>query len=100
MKNWNAAQDQLEAAVFLDAKQPEARIELARVLLAKRQPQSALEHLEQARVLSPQQPEVFDLLSATYSALGKRQQAAAAAQRARTLRAKRQGAATGASIQN
>jgi choline-sulfatase len=100
MKNWNAAEDQLEAAVFLDARNPEARIELARVLLAKRQPQSALEHLEQARVLSPQQAEVFDVLSATYSALGKRQQAAAAAQRARTLRAKKQGAASGASTQN
>jgi predicted Zn-dependent protease len=98
-RNWAAAQDQLEAAVFLDPKRPEGHTELARVLLAQKQVQLAVEHLQQASKLSPQDPEVFDLLAAAYAALGNKQQAAAAAGRARTLRGKKEGAANGASHQ-
>jgi choline-sulfatase len=97
MKDWAAAQDQLEAATFLDSKKPQAYIELARVLLVQKRFRHAADQLEQARMLSPDNAELFELLAEAYAAMGQKQKAAGAAQRARALRRKKQGAASGAS---
>ena len=98
-RNWRAAEDQLEAAIFLDQKRPEAHLEFGRVLLAQSRHQQALKHLEEARAGSLEDAQFYELLSQAYAGLGRAQQAAAAGQRAREL-SKNKGAASGASNQN
>jgi choline-sulfatase len=63
LKEWPKAQDELEAAIFLDGKQPEARTALARVLLEEHQPQQALEQLRSASRFSPASVEIHNLIA-------------------------------------
>ena len=86
LENWAKAQDQLEAAVLTEPKRPEARLELARVLLAQKNPGEALEQLGQAEQLSPRSPEVFELMAQAYSLNGQQTEARQAAARAKLLR--------------
>ena len=87
LKDWAKAHDQLEAAVLLDARRPEARLELARVLLAERNPAEALEQLQQVAQMSPRSPEVFELMSLAYTEKGEKTKARQATHRAKLLRA-------------
>jgi choline-sulfatase len=63
LKDWDKAEDPLEAAIILDASRPEAYIELARVYLARKQPTQALQQLKLARRLAPNSREVSQLVS-------------------------------------
>lgn len=63
LKQWPKAQDELEAAIFLDGKQPQARTALARVLLQEHQPQQAIEQLRSASKLGFASPEINDLIA-------------------------------------
>ena len=85
LKNWAKAQDQLEAAVLTEPNRPEARLELARVLLAQKNPGEALEQLGQAEQLSPRSPDVFELMSQAYMLKGERAKARRAANHAKLL---------------
>ena len=70
LQDWPKAQDQLEAAVFLDGKRPESRIELARVLLAEKHPQEALEQLRAAKEAEPNSTEISELMAEAQRDLG------------------------------
>lgn len=87
LKQLDKAQDQLEAAVFLDGDRPEARVELARVLLAQKQPQQALSQLQSA-INNGAGADAYDLMASAYAEMGKSQDAANAAARARSMRSK------------
>ena len=73
LKQWPKAQDEFEAAVFLDGKQPEARTALARVLLEEHQPQQALEQLRSASKFNPASPEIRNLIAQAQHALDHQQ---------------------------
>ena len=70
LQDWPKAQDQLEAAIFLDGKRPESRIELARVLLAEKHPQEALEQLRAAKEAEPKSTEISELMAEAQRDLG------------------------------
>ena len=62
LKDWDKAEDALQAAIILDETKPEAYIELARVYLGQNKPTEALEQLEQAKRLAPRSREVTALI--------------------------------------
>jgi arylsulfatase A-like enzyme/Flp pilus assembly protein TadD len=86
LKDWAKAEDQLEAATFIDSSKPEPQIELGRVLLSESKPQDALEHLQAAKKLDPSSAEIFDLIAQADTQLGRRADAATAANIAQSLR--------------
>ncbi len=80
-----SAEDQLEAALLVDSNNPEAQIEMGRVLLVEKK---YAEAASQLKTVTEQHPtsEGFDLLQQAYLALGKKQLAAGAAKRAAELK--------------
>ena len=89
MGNLKAAQDQFEAAVFLEPKNAEGRMELARVLLQNQRPADALDQLTQAARIAPGNADVQDLMAQAYSVLGQADLARKASARATLLRKKK-----------
>lgn len=88
-EDWDKARDQLQAAVFLDANRPEARVKLAQVFLAQNHPAEALWELQQAKqLLRDSSPGVFDLMSQAYAREGEKTKARQAAARANVLKSK------------
>jgi len=63
LKEWEKAEDPLQAAIILDPNRAEAYIELARVYLALQKPAEALTELQQAKRLDPHSSEVSQLIS-------------------------------------
>ena len=63
LKEWDRAEDPLQAAIILDPNRAEAYIELARVYLALQKPAEALTELQQARRLDPHSSEVSQLIA-------------------------------------
>lgn len=89
LKDWDKAQDHLEAATFRDPRKPQAYIELARVFLERDNAGAALQQLEQVARFFPKRPEVFELMSQAYLKKGEKAKAERAAQRAKILKAKK-----------
>lgn len=85
LKDLNKAEDQLKAAIASNPTNPEAYIELGRVLLAQNNPADALERLEEAARLAPRSPEILRLMSQAYLQEGKKAKSQQAAERARKL---------------
>jgi tetratricopeptide (TPR) repeat protein len=82
-----AAEDQFEAALLVQPNNAEAQLGLAKAMIAQDQFADAAHVLESIKPAD--NPDVFDLLSQTYSRLGKTQQAQHARQQAEALRGKR-----------
>ncbi len=85
LKDPGAAQDQFEAALLLQPKSVEAELDLCRALLASKSYPDALRELEPLSKSRPFNADVFKLLSETYAALGKKDDADKASNRARLL---------------
>jgi choline-sulfatase len=87
--NPSKAEDQLEAALLVNSNDPDAQLELGRVLLAQKK---YVEAAGQLKGFTEQHPsaEAFELLEQAYAGQGKKQLAAGAARRAAEL--KRSGA--------
>jgi choline-sulfatase len=79
------AEDQLEAALLVNSNDPDAQLELGRVLLAQKK---YAEAAGQLKGLTEQHPSAgaFELLQQAYAGQGKKQLAAAAARRAAELK--------------
>lgn len=73
LKDWNRAEDPLQAAIILDSSRPKAYIELARAYLAEGKPAAALQQLERARRLAPDSEEILQLISQARQAQVRRQ---------------------------
>jgi len=89
LKDPGAAQDQFEAALLLQPRSVEAELDLCRALLASKSYQDALRELEPLAKSQPLNAEVFQLLSETYTGLGKKDDAEKAGNRARLLAGKK-----------
>ena len=73
LKDWNQAEDPLQAAIILDSSRPEAHVELARVYLAEEKPTEALRELDRARRLAPDSNEIRKLTGEARQARARHQ---------------------------
>jgi tetratricopeptide (TPR) repeat protein len=71
------ARGALEKSVRLNAKFPDAQVELAKLYLKENRTNDALEHLEQARALDPRNTSVYLQLAIAYRRKGQAELAAA-----------------------
>src|SRR5581483_10279928 len=88
LKDGTAAEDQFEAASLLDGSNAESQLGIVRANLLLGKPRPALDLLKKISAAQPKSPDVFDLLSEVYKALGKTREAADAEAHARLLRGK------------
>jgi arylsulfatase A-like enzyme/cytochrome c-type biogenesis protein CcmH/NrfG len=87
-QQWNAAQDQLEAALLIQST-PEAHLELAEVLLAEQKFEEARQEAEAAIKIRGDSAEAYELLARAYTGLGKNESAQKAQSHAKALSAQK-----------
>jgi arylsulfatase A-like enzyme/Flp pilus assembly protein TadD len=85
-----AAEDQLEAALLLRPHNAEAQLALARAMVAQNELPDAVNLLQTLAKSQPGNPDVYELLAASYRQLGKDSLAETAQARANALRSGRQ----------
>jgi len=85
--NFESAHALINRALRLDARQPLARVNLARICLQLRQPERALAQLEHALQLDPSLSEAHDQRAMALRALGRLEEALSSNARAIELRA-------------